>query len=437
VNQRRPPYSPDAERGVIGCLLVRPDLLSDLLDVGLRDEYFYQPKWAATFAAIVALGRRGEAVDPLTVNAELGDGAPRPSVDELTTAVVEVPSLGHATTYAKRVADLARLRGIISACAEVTEEAYGDGAKRDVDAFAEQVEATMLAACAPPADPGGPAEWAAVLDTTIAELEARSQGGLRGVPTGLVDLDRLSGGLRSGLTVLGARPGHGKSALALGVALHAAAHVGRVLLVSAEMAAPELAARSLTRGGVASDRVMAGRLDHVDLSRLRAERDRQARLPLIVDDRPATLPGIRARARRMKANGGLTLVVVDYLQLVGSEGRHDRREREVAEVSRGLKVLAGELGVPVLALAQLSRQVEYRAEKRPMLADLRESGGLEADADLVLLLWRPALYDLDADPGRAELVVAKHRNGPTGLVPLTWLGSRMQFRDAARPEERF
>jgi replicative DNA helicase len=252
------------------------------------------------------------------------------------------------------------------------------------------------------------------------------------VPTGIAGLDRLTGGLRSGqLVLLGARPSVGKSALGFGIGLHVAEQAGPVLVVSAEMGAVELATRGLAGGGVASDRLLSGRLDDVDFARLRARRDHLARLPVFVDDAPGvTVGAIRARARRQAAAGGLALVVVDYLQLVGSEGRRERRELEVAEVSRGLKALARELAVPVLALCQLNRGVEARSDKRPVLSDLRDSGQQEQDADLVLLLHRPALYDTDADPGQAELLVAKHRSGPTGTVPLTWLGWRMTFVDA-------
>jgi replicative DNA helicase len=162
-----------------------------------------------------------------------------------------------------------------------------------------------------------------------------------------------------------------------------------------------------------------------------------AALPVLIDDTSTTLAAISGRARRQKAADGLVLLIVDYAQLIAPEGRHDRREREVAAVTRGLKLLAAELNIAVLAVCQLSRQVEYRSDKRPVLADLRESGGIEADADVALLLWRPAMYDLDADPGLAEIVIAKHRNGPTGTVSLTWLPARMRFVDAAPAEARF
>jgi replicative DNA helicase len=213
--------------------------------------------------------------------------------------------------------------------------------------------------------------------------------------------------------------------------LHAADHVGPVLLESAEMGRIELGIRALAGGGVGSDRLLSGRLSEVDFQRLALRRDQLAGRPLLIDDSPViTLAAIHARAGDQASQGGLALLIVDYLQLVVSERRRERRELEVAEVSRGLKSLARELSVPVLAVAQLNRAVELRADKRPLLADLRDSGQLEQDADLVLLLHRPSLYDLDADPCAAELIVAKHRNGQTGSVPLVWLGHRMTFANA-------
>jgi replicative DNA helicase len=200
------------------------------------------------------------------------------------------------------------------------------------------------------------------------------------------------------------------------------------------MARLELGERMLARGGVSSERLRAGRLDSLDFERLRAQRDRLAGLPLLIDDdSTTTILGLRAKARHVMAAGGLDLIVVDYLQLVQAESgdRHERRELAVAAVSRGLKGLARELEVPVLAVAQLNRAVELRTDKTPTLADLRESGSLEQDADVVLLLHRPVLYDRDADPGLTELHIAKHRNGPTGVVRLTWLPGRMSFANRA------
>ena len=436
MNRRVPPHSADAERSIIGTILARPDALADVLALGLTAGNFYSPKWSATFAAVLALASRGDAIDAVTVGEELATGAygdAVPSAVDLLGEMADVPSLAHAETYASRVIAAARLRRVIAACAEIGEAAYGLDARADVDAACDGFEAMLHAATERPGTGPGPEDLGQVLDAAIAELRLRSAGERVGVPTGFVDLDRMTGGQRPGqLVVLGARPSVGKSALALDMALHAAREVGPVLFVSAEMGALELGCRVLAGGGVASDRLLAARLDDLDFARLETRRAELSGVPLLIDDSPGTtLLAIRARARRQAARGGLALLVVDYLQLIGAERRGTRREAEVAEISRGLKSLARELHVPVLAVAQLNRAVELRVNKRPMLADLRESGQLEQDADLVLLLHRPAVYDPDADPGAADLIIAKHRNGPTGVVPLTWLGHRMSFANAA------
>jgi replicative DNA helicase len=265
---------------------------------------------------------------------------------------------------------------------------------------------------------------------------ARAGGERVGVTTGLGGLDETLGGLRPGqLILLAARPAGGKSALAMDIALHAAGAGHPVLVESLEMARLELGEQVLARGGVSSERLRTGRLDSLDFERLRAQRDRVAGLPLVIDDdSTTTILGLRSKARHTVRAGGLGLVVVDYLQLVQAESseRHERRELAVAAVSRGLKGVARQLEVPVLAVAQLNRAVELCTDKTPTMADLRESGSLEQDADVVLLLHRPVLYDPDADPGLAELHIAKHRNGPTGVVRLTWLPARMSFANRAR-----
>ncbi len=436
MSARVPPHSTEAERSVLGTILALPGVLPDVLARGLAPGDFYAPRWGAAFAAILALDSRGEAIDTVTVGAELASGAygdAVPDLADLTAEVRDVPSLAHAETYAGRVVDDARLRRVIAACAEITEAAYGPDARADVDTFGDTAEVSLHAATERRGASPGPAPLTEVLDAAIGELRSRSAGERVGVLTGFVDLDRLTGGFRPGqLIVLGARPSMGKSALALDVALHVARTVGPALFVSAEMGALELGSRVLAGGGVASDRLLAGRLDDRDFARLETRRAELSGVPLLIDESPGTtILAIRARARRQAARGGLALVVVDYLQLVGAERRGTRREVEVAEISRGLKALARELRVPVLAVAQLNRAVELRPSKRPLLADLRESGQLEQDADLVLLLHRAAVYDLNADPLSAELIVAKHRNGPTGLVPLVWLSARMSFVNAA------
>jgi len=437
MNQRVPPHSIESERSLIGALLLRPSLLVEALDFGVRPEHFYSTKWGAAFGAIIDLANRGDAIDTVTVNTALqATSGPRPDADALLGACNEIPSVAHLPTYARQVVDCARLRAILAAAVEITDAAYGPEAQQDPDAFSDWCETHLLAATARTGDLSSLPPLDEVLDETITQLLNRASGVPLGLPTGFVELDRQLGSMRAGqLIVLGARPSMGKSALALDIALKVAETGRPVLFVSAEMGRHEIGTRILARGGVSSERLLSGQLDKLDFERVERHRARLTGVPLHIDDSPnTTLLAIRSKARRLAARDGLGLVVVDYLQLVTGEGRRERRELEVAEVSRGLKALARELAVPVLALAQLNRAVELRSNKRPVLADLRESGQLEQDADVVLLLHRAEMYDLDADPGAAEVIVAKHRNGPTGSVHLVWLSHRMSFADAAGAE---
>ena len=430
---RKPPASPQSEASVIGAVLDRPAVLDELLDTGLNAEDFYAPKWAAAWRAIVQIHGRGDAVDFATLQDELAGREGAPTGSELTSAMAGTPSLGHVLDYARRVVVAARLRRVIDAAYEIAGTAYEPAARNDHDAFLARAEQTLLAATARVSERDEPALLDEVLAESITNLRARAAGEQLGVPTGFIDLDRLTGGLRAGqLAVLGARPSHGKSALALDIALNVARATGPVLFVAAEMSKLELGDRVLAGGGVDSERILSGRLDDFDFERLGARRENLRGVPLRIDDSPvSTVRNIGAKARRMVTRDGLALVIVDYLQLLEPEAGAERRERQVARISMGLKQLARERHVPVIAVAQLNRSLEARADKHPILADLRDSGQLEQDADLVAFLYRPGIYDLDADPGEAELHVAKHRNGPTGLVCLTWRGSRMSFANAA------
>jgi len=284
--------------------------------------------------------------------------------------------------------------------------------------------------------PGNPALLVEHLDNALELLAAKAAGEQRGLTTGLGDLDTHLGGLLGGqLVVVGARPSVGKTAFGFGIALHVAIYHGAVVVYSAEMSGLELALRTLATSGVSAELIRSGRLGLSDFGRLAQRRDQLAGVPLVIDDAPGTIATIRESAQRHADIGGLALVVVDYLQLIPTGARSERRELEVAEVSRGLKALARDLAIPVLAVAQLNRAVEFRVQRRPVLADLRDSGQVEQDADVVLLLHRPGLYDLDVDPGATELIIAKHRNGPTGVVELVWLPQRTQFVGVAHRRE--
>jgi replicative DNA helicase len=439
VNQRVPPHSGEAERAIVGLLLIRAEALDEALGAGLQVEDFYTPKWATAFAAMCDLSLRGEAVDAMTVSEALkARGVDAPTSTDLVEAIGDrLMSLDHLRAYAERVHRLAQLRRVLAANAEITEAAYGPEAKADVPSFLDWAEQTLMGATERHTGVSSPKPLGRVLDDALEDLRSHAAGERRGLPTGFADLDAKTGGFRPGqLVILAARPTIGKSALALDIALNIAQKGAPVLVFSLEMSEQEWGERALAHGGVSSERILSGRLDTLAFETLEGFVRRVHDLPLYLDDAgTATLLAIRAKARRMAARGGLALLVVDYLQLVDAEHR-ERRELAVAGVSRGLKQLASELHVPVLAVAQVNRAVEQRADKRPTLADLRESGSLEQDADLVLVLHREVAYNFEADPGQAELILRKQRNGPTGTVPLVWLPGRMSFANAVR-EARF
>jgi replicative DNA helicase len=422
---------------VIGAVMLWPGCLDELIDAGMRAQHFYRPVWANAFGTAIALAACGEPIDVHLLAAELlRQGLDWPEMGgDLTSAQAGAPGRSGAVAYARLVRDLAVRRAVIAAGAELVDAGYDP--RFDVDELRDRAESVVLAATERVTVEAA-ASLGEVLAEAIEEVEARARGERHGVPTGFVDLDRpLGGGMRRGqLLLLAARPSMGKSALALDIALNAARAEHRVLFLAVEMGRLELGERMLAGGGVASDRVLRGQLDTIDRDRLRLRVAELAGLPVVIDDDASTsVLGLRAKARRMIAKGGLGVIVVDYLQLMRSEAgdRHERREQAVAAVSRGLKQLARDLAVPVLAVAQVNRAVELRPDKRPTLSDLRESGQLEADADIVMLLHRPSVYDPDEDAGLAQVHIAKHRNGPTGTVELAWIAHRMSFADAARP----
>ncbi|MGH9291926.1 MAG: replicative DNA helicase [Acidimicrobiales bacterium] len=422
----------DAEQAVVGCALAWPGGVEAALDAGLGPEHFHQPKFGRAYAAACALWAGGEAVDVVTVAARAArEGLPGPSAVELAEAVADAPAVSRAGDYAAIVLGLARRRALLGALLEATETARGPGTFEDVAGAIDALVTEVLTTDAPSdeAEEIGP-----LADRVLSALRAGTSPRLA---TGFPDLDRvLSGGLAAGaLVVIGARTAVGKSALALGCARHVAERGTPVLFVSAEMAKEELAERALVDAGrVPSDRVRPGPIAADDMARLDLAGSALQGLPLVLDDRSRTLDEVSRQARRMARRGGIGLVVVDYLQLLDAE-RGERREREIADLSRALKRLARDLSIPVVALSQINRAVELRADKRPTLADLRESGAIEQDADVVLFIYRDELYDpASPDAGTAELHVAKHRNGPTGTIKLAWLGRRMSFANLLSTE---
>ncbi|HEX7022511.1 MAG TPA: replicative DNA helicase [Trueperaceae bacterium] len=434
----RMPHDLDAERAVLGAVMLDARLL-DALD--LDADAWYAERHALIWQAMCRLRDEGRPIDTVTLRAALGDDLPKAGgLGYLTALLDAVASTANAEHYAQRVREMAARRRLVELGMELMERAAAGG---DAETLADFVEQGLVAAQRL-ADPGRPTIRR--LDHVAAErlrhlYETRDQeDAAEGVPTGYFDLDRYTGGLpRGGLSVVAARPSIGKSALAQCIAENAARSGRTVLLFSPEQTAAEIADRLIARhGAVNSVRLRRRQLEDAEWRQATAGLRRLQNLPWWVDDSgDLTSQQVRSRARQLHARRPVDLVIVDYLQFLGD--RPDRSTNSRAELvgamSRRLKALARELNCALLACSQLNRAAERRADHRPMLSDLRESGNIEQDADLVLLLHRPEYYDPQDRPGIAEVEIAKQRNGPTGLVELRFNRRLVAFENLARRQD--
>jgi len=435
---RVPPHSLESEVSVLGSCLISKDAVVIALEL-LKPDDFYRNAHRVVFEAIQALSAQSEPVDAVTVTEWLSRHA---RLDEVGGAAAlydltdQVPTAANAAYYARIVRDRSLLRRLIDAGARVTQLGYEptDDALQTVDR-AESIVYDL-------AQTGNAGDFTPLNDLLTEsferlELLSKERSEVTGLATGFDDLDRLTAGLQpQNLVIIAARPSMGKSGLALGVAEYVAIDTRKsVLLFSLEMSKVEIVNRMLSsQARVDSGRLRTGRLEDGHWRALGEALGRMSDAPLYIDDTPSiTLLEIRAKARRLKQRVGLDLIIVDYLQLMSSNKRSDNRVQEVAEFSRGLKMLAKELDIPVVALSQLSRQPESRTDKRPMLSDLRESGSIEQDADIVGFIYRDEVYDADSpDKGTAELIIAKHRNGAVGKVQLAFLAHYAKFANLSR-----
>jgi replicative DNA helicase len=436
---RVPPHNLQAEESVLGALLLSRDAIGVVGEAGLNVRDFYSPAHQHIFDAVRSLYSSSGPVDVVTVADELRrhnlldelGGMER--LNELQNAT---PSVSGAEHYAKIVMDTALLRRLIHTAGEITDLAFSE--PDDVTKAVDLAESKMFEV-AEDKVVDSTREIGDLLNVTMDELEANFERGdtITGVATGYDDLDELLSGLQpSTLNIVGARPAMGKTAFGLGLATHIAQNEAKPALVfSLEMGHSELTQRILSsEAKVDSTKLRTGKLTEGDWSKIGLAVGR-LEVPLFLDDNPqVSVMEIRAKARRIKAqHGGLSLILIDYLQLMSGSGRSENRQLEVSEISRNLKVLARELEVPIVALSQLSRNLEARSDKRPMLADLRESGSLEQDADVVMFLYRDEVYNPESpDKGSAEVIVSKHRSGPIGTKRLVFLGQYTRFDNAAR-----
>jgi replicative DNA helicase len=436
---RVPPHNLEAEESLLGAMLLSRDAIATAMEV-CKPEDFYKSSHGHIFSAITSLFSEGEPADWVTVTEELRRRGLLESIGDPSVFVslqANTPSIGNAEYYARIIEELALLRRLVSVAGEITELGYS--LPEDVSDVLDRAESLVFEVA-----------QRRVVDSMTPLRDLLGQGldhlqrlydqgdAITGLATGYVDLDEQLSGLQpSNLIVVGARPAMGKTAFALGMVAHAGIklHVP-TLLFSLEMSHMELTQRLLgSEARVDANRMRTGNLREADWAKVGNAISRMSEAPIYIDDNPnLTVMDIRARARRMKSRVGLGLVVVDYLQLMTGRHAAENRQVEVSEISRGLKILARELEVPVVALSQLSRGLEMRQDKRPMLADLRESGSIEQDSDVVLFLYRDEIYNPESTEtqGTAEIIVAKHRNGPTGVKRLAFIGNQTRFDNMAR-----
>ncbi len=434
---RVPPHNLEAEESLLGAMLLSRDATAAAIERCSAGD-FYRPSHGQVFGAITSLYARGEPADAVTVAEELRRSGVLEDVGGTAALVAlqsNTPAISSAGRYARIVEEHALLRRLIGVAQEIAEIGYG--LPEDVTSAVDRAETLVFdVAQRRTADTIAPLQdlLSRSLDR-LEELYGRDES-ITGVPTGYNDLDELLAGLQpSNLVVVGARPSMRKTAFALGMASHASLQGTPVLFFSLEMSHLEIAQRVLcAEARVDATRMRNGRLVENDWTKISHAIGRLGNAPLYIDDNPnVTVMDIRAKARRMKARDGVGLVVVDYLQLMTGRNSAENRQVEISEISRGLKILARELEIPVVALSQLSRSLESRSDKRPMLADLRESGAIEQDADVVMFIYRDEVYNHEsADQGSAEILVAKHRNGPTGSVDLAFVGNYARFANMAR-----
>lgn len=434
---RIPPHSMDAEKSVLGSIMLDKEALYEVLEI-LKPEDFYSEMHQEIYEGIMALFRKSESVDMLTVSEELKKRntlemvGGRSYIALLTTTV---PATSNAAQYAKIIGEKAVLRRLINASAEIMEQAYQE--KMEPEAVLDHAEQAVFHI----AQARQKRDYEHLKDVLYANLNhidevAGLDGGLTGLATGFSGLDKKTSGLqKSDLIILAARPAMGKTAFALNVAQQAAIKSkASVLIFSLEMSKEQLGQRLLAmEARVDMQRLKTGALDRMDWDQIYEAMDKLSGTNIYIDDTPGvTVLEIKNKCRRLKAEKGLDLIVIDYLQLMSLEGRTESRQQEITALSRYLKQLAREMDCPVIVLSQLSRAPEQRTDHRPILSDLRESGSIEQDADIVMFLYRDEYYNPDTDkPNTCEINVAKHRSGPTGVVEVTWLGKYTRFVDTS------
>jgi replicative DNA helicase len=428
------PHDLLAEKALIGCLLIDGSIFDEISNLKLSSSQFYDPRYGILFDVIVDLSLANRAIDYVTACAKLQEKGKLEEIGGqsfVLTIVEDQASVANVYDYAKIVKDKSSMREIIRTAMRVVQ--MGMNYTGDADDFIQDVESSFFK-LTNDAKSGGMIKLNASLKQNLKELEdtTRMTGEISGLSTGYPDLDQRLLGMQPGqLIILAARPAMGKTSLALNIAVHSCIQSGLpVAIFSLEMLATELSMRLLTgRAKVDSKRVRKKAFLDTDLRNIAKATQELSSLPIYINDSGnTTILDIQSQSRKIKADQGLGLIVIDYLQLMGSTSKTIQREQQIAEISRGLKTMAKELGCPVIGLSQLNRGVESRPNKRPTTADLRESGAIEQDADIVMFVYRDEVYNPDTkEPGIAEIIVGKNRAGEIGTTKLAWVGAYTSF----------
>lgn len=436
-----PPHSIDAEQAVLGGLMLDPYALEKILDL-LSYTDFYRRDHQLIFKAISELSEKSRPYDAVTLGDWFESHALADQVGG-TPYLVELaqttPSAANIRAYAEIVRDKSVLRSLIEVGTQIAEDGFAPGNRETPDLLAEAEQRVFKIA---DQNRSGRKEMVSLKEAMkeafeLLQVRYETQGTVTGLPTGFTDFDEMTAGLQpSDLIVLAARPAMGKTTLALNMAEYAALKSKKaVVIFSMEMSASQLAFRLISSiGRINAGRLKTGQLEDEDWSRVTMAMKMLSESKIFIDDEPALSPAkLLSKARRLKREHDLGLVVVDYLQLMQVPGNSENRATEISEISRSLKALAKELNLPVIALSQLNRGLESRTDKRPVMSDLRESGAIEQDADIILFIYRDDYYNKDSnDKGLAEVLISKHRNGATGTVKLKFFGEYTRFDNLAR-----
>lgn len=433
--ERVPPHNIEAEQAVLGAILLEPEAFSTAAE-RLSPNDFFRAGHQVIFEAMLELFEKGEPIDLVTVTTlltnsdklDLAGGVPY-----LTDLASSVPTAANIDYYSKIVEEKALLRRLIQTATDIVTESFNK--EDEVEELLDQAERSILAVSSRKnANAFKPIKDVLIEVYDNIEKLHHAKDDVTGVPTGFRDLDRITSGFqKSDLIIIAARPSMGKTAFALNIAQNVAINTDEnVAIFSLEMGAEQLVQRMLcAEGNIDSQRLRTGKLEQEDWGKLTMAMGSLSHAGIYIDDSPGIrVSDIRSKCRRLKQEHGLGMIIIDYLQLIqGSERARENRQQEVSEISRSLKSLARELEVPVIALSQLSRSVESRQDKRPMMSDLRESGSIEQDADIVGFLYREDYYDKESENQNIEIIISKQRNGPTGTVELAFVKEFNKFVD--------